>query len=425
VIIAVDFDGTIVRQEGRAYDDVTTPLEFLPGALEGLQALKRAGHKLILWSGRASPGLLEHPEKDILVRAGIKRVDMNTWARQHEVNVARWHQMCAFLAEHARDIFTAIDDGVGGKPGVDLFIDDKALHFGAEMGWGRIVHTLGERMEKITRQTMERRLYEVVHKNGAMLHKLGDTRQGPIWRVSSLPGSGGPLVVIIAGQHGDEPAGPTAIFHHLDALLERSFALGVSMVVYPVVNPEGLWRGTRRNIKGQRKANTAVEFKVKGEWVPALKAGERPEEVRRVEGIAKETALLLDDLDAMGKGKISAVLDLHQDAALPSGHAFAYVFGDRDPYAAAMRTAGALPWADQKMPTESWIGRPGVKLQTDADGLVELHDGSIIDYLWSARGAKLAACLETATPDATFERAVADSAGWMRAMVELAAGRLW
>ena len=38
MLIAVDFDGTIVRDD-RPYEDTATPLAFLPGAKEGLLAL--------------------------------------------------------------------------------------------------------------------------------------------------------------------------------------------------------------------------------------------------------------------------------------------------------------------------------------------------------------------------------------------------
>ena len=37
MIIAIDFDGTLVSQE-RDYDDVTSPLLMLPGALAALRA---------------------------------------------------------------------------------------------------------------------------------------------------------------------------------------------------------------------------------------------------------------------------------------------------------------------------------------------------------------------------------------------------
>ncbi len=46
MIIAIDFDGTIVRDE---YPRIGPPL---PGAFESIRKLKRNGHKIIIWTCR-------------------------------------------------------------------------------------------------------------------------------------------------------------------------------------------------------------------------------------------------------------------------------------------------------------------------------------------------------------------------------------
>lgn len=131
MIIAVDFDDTIVSQAGRAYDDVETPLEFMPGALEGLRALKRAGHRLIVFSGRASRALRVNPMLDPLAKAGVKSVNLERWEKSQPINEARYRQMLDFIAEHLAEVIDAVDDGTCGKVSADLYIDDKALRFGA------------------------------------------------------------------------------------------------------------------------------------------------------------------------------------------------------------------------------------------------------------------------------------------------------
>ena len=147
MIIAIDFDGTIVRQDGRAYDDLDTPLEFLPGAKEGLLALKKAGHTLLLWSARMSAALLVDPSLDPLVRARVRRIDHVAWERSAPLNQARCQQMLDFIDRELPGIFAAIDDGAGGKPQVDCFIDDKALRVGYGPGaasWDRITYLYGQ-----------------------------------------------------------------------------------------------------------------------------------------------------------------------------------------------------------------------------------------------------------------------------------------
>lgn len=147
MIIAIDFDGTLVQQDGRAYDDLDTPLVFLPGAKEGLLALKKAGHTLLLWSARMSAALLVDPSLDPLVRAGARRIDRSRWEASLSLNQARCQQMLDFVDRELPGIFAAIDDGAGGKPQVDCFIDDRALRCGYGPGgatWERITYLYGQ-----------------------------------------------------------------------------------------------------------------------------------------------------------------------------------------------------------------------------------------------------------------------------------------
>jgi hypothetical protein len=152
--LACDFDGTIVKQDGRAYDDVTTPLEFIrdPGtgytSKDALLALKAAGHVLILWSARASRALLYDESLDPFVRCGARRADPVRWERNRGINQARMAQMLDFIDAELPGVFACIDDGAAGKPSVDAFIDDRALRLGNGPGaltWAEIAFLYGER----------------------------------------------------------------------------------------------------------------------------------------------------------------------------------------------------------------------------------------------------------------------------------------
>jgi len=121
VIIAVDFDSTVVVQDGRDYEDLATPLQFLPDAKLGLYALKAAGHVLLLYSARANRALRFDPQLDPLVRAGAKKINMQWWKASAELNQRRYDQMDAFVQQHLPGVFAAIDDGLQGKPSVDMY----------------------------------------------------------------------------------------------------------------------------------------------------------------------------------------------------------------------------------------------------------------------------------------------------------------
>lgn len=141
--IAIDFDGTIVSQD-HAYADLTSPLEFIDGAKEGLLALKAAGHYLLLWSARASRALLVDPTLDPFVRAGVVPCDRKSWLASRHLHRARYEQMIEFVNRELPGVFDAIDDGMAGKPSVDLFIDDKALAMRGPATWARIARQYGE-----------------------------------------------------------------------------------------------------------------------------------------------------------------------------------------------------------------------------------------------------------------------------------------
>lgn len=145
MIIAVDWDGTVVEQDGRAYVDVTTPEVFRPGAKEALRALRAAGHTLLLYSARANRALRVDPNLDPLVRAGAKRIHLKAWEANRGVNAARYQQMITTVARELPGVFAAVDDGLAGKPaGCQLFLDDRALTMGgAGLTWAQVAERYG------------------------------------------------------------------------------------------------------------------------------------------------------------------------------------------------------------------------------------------------------------------------------------------
>jgi hypothetical protein len=109
-----------------------------------LLALKAAGHRLLLWSGRASRALLYDPTLDPFVRAGVVPCDRKAWLASRHLHRARFEQMIEFINRELPGVFDAIDDGQGGKPLVDLFIEDKAVVMRGPATWARIARVYGE-----------------------------------------------------------------------------------------------------------------------------------------------------------------------------------------------------------------------------------------------------------------------------------------
>lgn len=142
--VVVDFDGTVVNDD-HSYDDLTTPLMIKYGAKEALESLARAGHTLILFSGRANKALRLDWRLNPLWRNGLVPFDVERWERQRALNQARYEQMLAFVDLNLPGVFAYVDDGEQGKVSGDLYIDDRAVRFGPmAMNWVTIAATYGE-----------------------------------------------------------------------------------------------------------------------------------------------------------------------------------------------------------------------------------------------------------------------------------------
>lgn len=130
MIIAIDFDSTLVDEWGRKFSDTTSPLKLMSGARKALEAMKRAGHLVVVSSARANRALRIDPELDPLVRLGLVRVDRKAWEAEQPLHEARYRQMVNFCATTLKGLVDAVDDGGQGKPVADVYIDDRALRFG-------------------------------------------------------------------------------------------------------------------------------------------------------------------------------------------------------------------------------------------------------------------------------------------------------
>ena len=130
MIVAIDFDSTLVDEWGRRFDDVTSPLKLMGGARKALVAMKAAGHVVLVYSARANRALREDPMLDPLARVGAVKVDIVQWTKEQPLHEARYQQMVQFCATTLKGLVDAVDDGGQGKPVADLYIDDRALRFG-------------------------------------------------------------------------------------------------------------------------------------------------------------------------------------------------------------------------------------------------------------------------------------------------------
>ena len=116
LIIAIDFDGTIVED---GYPGIGKPRIF---AFETLQKLQEDGHRLILWTYRSGSRLNE--AVDFCKGNGIEFYAVNKSFEEEQ-----------------------FDDTKSRKIYADLFIDDRNI--GGVLGWGEIYQMITNEVPKI------------------------------------------------------------------------------------------------------------------------------------------------------------------------------------------------------------------------------------------------------------------------------------
>ncbi|WP_242202331.1 BT0820 family HAD-type phosphatase [Aestuariivivens insulae] len=127
LIIAVDFDGTIVED---AYPKIGKPILF---AFETLKKLQEKGHRLILWSYRSG-----------------KRLD-------EAVSFCNKHGISFYAVNKSFPEEQSIE-GQSRKIHADIFIDDRNI--GGFIGWGKVYQLLIDSENPLTHKPNKKRFLD-------------------------------------------------------------------------------------------------------------------------------------------------------------------------------------------------------------------------------------------------------------------------
>jgi Succinylglutamate desuccinylase / Aspartoacylase family len=243
-----------------------------------------------------------------------------------------------------------------------------------------------------------------------------DSRTFPLLGLR-LPGAR--TVVVTAGFHGDEKAGPLTLLDHTAEIVAYAAARGVGLQIYPCINPSGFEAHTRYNLSGERPNNDFLRYQIEpGVWCGELRAGQAFSAVAPVgtDG-PKETVALARQL-AAGPTPFAA-LDLHQDNFIHGAWFYAYVFGDLAAYRPLLARSGTLVPVLRGSIVDSGQD-PASNVYADGEGFIVAHDGSITDK-FQHDGVRHTAAIETTTET---PGPIADEINliWIRGFIDLAAG---
>lgn len=233
-------------------------------------------------------------------------------------------------------------------------------------------------------------------------------REYPLLRLM-VPGER--TVVVTAGFHGEEPAPPLTLLEHTGDVVDYARSRGLGLRIYPCINPSGFEDGTRYNRSGEKPNNDFLRYELHdGTVVDEGFPGMEFRAWRLAHGGPKETRAMRDELDRWPAP--AAALDLHQDRYLEGAFAYAYVFGEADPYVPLVEeTARHAALAKGYKADE--------RHHTDELGLVRHHDGSVTDYFFR-RGVKHTACLETTT-ETPLDACHRVNLAWIKGFIDLVA----
>jgi hypothetical protein len=226
-------------------------------------------------------------------------------------------------------------------------------------------------------------------------------------------------VVITAGFHGDEKAGPLTLLEHVAEIADYAAARGVGVRIYPCINPSGFEAHTRYNLSGERPNNDFLRYETApGTWKGELRTDEAFLRVAAADhGVPKETAALARELDR--DPPPCAALDLHQDNFIHGSLFYAYIFGEKAAYRPLLARSGAqIPVLRSSLVDSGH--EPGTDVRSDDEGFIVCHDGSVTDRFHRA-GVPYTAAIETTTET---PHALSDQINliWIKGFIDLAAG---
>ena len=205
-----------------------------------------------------------------------------------------------------------------------------------------------------------RGLLRVANHRAFWLRVLGEVNNQQIWLIRTRESHihKDPKVLIVAGFHGEEKAGPLGILKWLENS-DRGIFKKIDLSFIPVVNPTGFNRGVRKNSWGEK---TNCGF------------------VHKTDKLSKEGRILNRNIKFLTELAKDGFLSLHEDEGEKNFYVYSYEDVDKPSEAAyALRNVEAKYF--KKLQNGIKVNEEGDPEAAVEDGIIhKLCDGSLEDY---------------------------------------------
>lgn len=190
-------------------------------------------------------------------------------------------------------------------------------------------------------------------------------------------------VLITAGFHGDEIAGPLTILYELKNIVNHAAANDVGLIIYPLVNPSGFEKRTRFNLNGQKPNNDFLRYNVDNNWIKDIEDSKKDYEWRWSSDILKsiplEAKILQDEFKKLDFDKLKGFIDLHQDDFGNYTGTYAYIYDDNQIYAPIMEKISQIMPVVKNIDIGAGFN---TTVYSNEYGILFRHDGSIHDMFF-------------------------------------------
>ncbi len=261
-------------------------------------------------------------------------------------------------------------------------------------------------------------------------HRLKHDRKGyDFYRIASRNAEPRDRFMLIrAGVHGDEVAGPLTILHYFNRIVDYAHKRGLKLIIYPLGNPAGYDARQRYNTDDAEESavnNDFVRYELEnGNIVDDVRRGAKfrrwywSSDSRLQLSLPAETRLMHHLLRRDPLENIVAALDLHQDniSRIDQAATYHYAFGDLSVYRRIVETIRkAVPVLDHKIISAGQTSG----MRTDEEGFIVRHDGTLGDLL-SRLGVPYPVTAET-TGRTPLDKAFRVNWLWIKGLIDLTA----